>query len=492
MLKRLSDRRLSDMEEVARSRVLGAAESAVFGICGDDGKPFRFVRLADKIPHDCDGPADILIPMRLAGLLKPKRLKVIYGGRGSAKTRTVVSILTEMSRSGKERVVCLREIMDSLEDSSYQEIEDEINRRGLADDFKLIERKIKCFDTGSSFGFAGLYRNQTKIKGYAGASKAWCDEAENISRASWDILFPTLRAAGSEIWITFNPNKPDDPTWADIVAPYHGNMVGGVYEDDDVLIIECNHTHNPWLTHELKLERDKMARNDPDRHAWIWEGKFKKRSTENVLHGKWVIDEFTAADDWNGPYFGADFGFSQDPSTLSKCWVTNDNRLMIEHEAGGVGIETDELPALYDAVPGSGSHVIRADGARPETISALCRSKSGQTGRVLRVVAADKWPGSVEDGIAHLRSYDQIVIHPRCKKTIAEAGKWSYKVDKLTGEPLPVLVSGNDHYWDSVRYALSPVIRGAMHAGRVASAGERPNFAAVAGLSNIAKTGGWR
>lgn len=491
MLKRLSDKRIAQIEDLARSRVLGAAESAVFGICGNDGKPFRFVRLVDRVPHDCDGPADILIPMRLAGLLKPKRLKVIYGGRGSAKTRTVVSILTEMSHSGRERIVCLREIMDSLEDSSYQEIADEIDRRVLGDDFKLIERKIRCFDTGSTFGFAGLYRNQTKIKGYAGASIAWCDEAENISRASWDILFPTLRAKGSEIWITFNPNKPDDPTWADIVAPYADKMVDGVYEDDDVLIIECNHTHNPWLTDELKLERDKMARNDPDRYSWIWEGKFKKRSTENVLHGKWVIDEFTPEDDWYGPYLGADFGFSQDPSTLVKCWITRNNRLMVEYEAGGVGIETDELPALYDSVPGAGSHVIRGDGSRPETISALARSKSKQTDRVFRVVAADKWPGSVEDGIAHLRSYDQIVIHPRCTKTAAEAGKWSYKVDKLTGDVLPVLAPGNEHFWDSVRYSLAPVIRGAMHSGKVATAGKRGDFSGMSTMTAI-KPGGWR
>ena len=458
MLKRLSDKRIGGMEELARTRVLGSAESAVFGICGDDGMPFRFVRLVDRVPHDCDGPADILIPTRLAGLLKKKRLKVIYGGRGSAKTRTVVSMLTEMSHSGKERIVCLREIMDSLEDSSYQEIEDEINRRGLVDGFKLIERKIRCFDTGSTFGFAGLYRNQTKIKGYAGASIAWCDEAENISRASWDILIPTIRAKGSEIWITFNPNKPDDPTWSDFIAPYHDKMVDGVYEDDDVLIIECNHIHNPWLTGELKLERDKMARTDPDRYSWIWEGKFKKRGTENVLHGKWVIDEFAPKSNWNGPYFGSDFGFSQDPSTLVRLWV-HESKLMIEYEAGGVGIETDELPSLYDSVPGAGEHIIRADSARPETISAMCRAVAVKSGKRFRVMAAEKWPGSVEDGITHLRSYDQIVIHPRCRKTIAEAGKWSYKVDKLTGDALPVIATGNDHYWDAIRYALQPLIR---------------------------------
>jgi phage terminase large subunit len=138
---------------------------------------------------------------------------------------------------------------------------------------------------------------------------------------------------------------------------------------------------------------------------------------------------------------------------------------MIEHEAGGVGIETDEVPSLYDSVPGVGSHVIRADGARPETISAMCRAKSAQSGKKFRVTAADKWPGSVEDGITHLRSYDQIVIHPRCRKTIAEAGKWSYKVDKLTGDALPVLAPGHDHYWDAIRYALGPMIRAPKQSG---------------------------
>lgn len=427
------------------------SRSAVFGICDIQRQVIRRWSVVNGIPEPSDDEPTILIPERLEKLLWPKRRKIVWGGRGSAKTRTIISILTEFARMQTERVVCFREVMKSIADSSYQEVVDEVNRKGHSEDFRVIEAKISVPANGSRFTFDGLLRNQTKIKGYAGATRAWVEEAETVSRTSWDILFPTLRAKGSEIWVSFNPREETDPTWADLVAPHWDDAVDGIYEDDETLIIQCNFEHNPWLTEELAIERDRMARTDPDRYAWIWLGQFRKRSDVKVLNGKWRVEPFEPQAGWDGPYLGADFGFSQDASTLVKLWVHN-RTLYVEHEAYGVGIELDDMPAFYDKVPDSRKYMIYADSARPETISHIAK-------RGFRITGVEKWPGSVEDGITFLRSFDAIAIHPRCKNAIHEANAYEYKTDRLTGDILPDIVDKDNHVIDAIRYGMSKLIR---------------------------------
>jgi phage terminase large subunit len=118
----------------------------------------------------------------------------------------------------------------------------------------------------------------------------------------------------------------------------------------------------------------------------------------------------------------------------------------------GVRVDIDQTPKLFDRVPDARRHMIRADGSRPETISALARAG-------FSITAAPKWHGSVEDGVAHLRSYERIVIHDRCREIQEEARLWRHKTDELTGVVMPQLVDGHDHGWDAVRYALAPKIK---------------------------------
>jgi phage terminase large subunit len=190
---------------------------------------------------------------------------------------------------------------------------------------------------------------------------------------------------------------------------------------------------------------------DADTYRHIWEGEYLQISDAQVLRGKFVSDTFTPGEDWDGPYFGADWGFSQDPTALVKCWI-HGRRLYIEREVYEVGIEIDHLPGRFETIPGARQSVIRADSARPETISYLSRQG-------FQCVAAPKWAGSVEDGVAHLRGYDMIVIHPRCKNTLNEARLYRYKQDRLTGDILPVIVDANNHAIDAIRYALAPMIQ---------------------------------
>lgn len=451
MGKRLSLRVIQELEERFRA-AKSENVSAVFGVCGMDSQVIRAWKIAEGIPVATDEPASILIPERLEKLIFPKRRKIIYGGRGSGKTRTITAWLTEMARHQTERVLCLREVLKSIDDSSYQELVDEINRKPWAEDFSILNNKISIPSKKSTFKFEGMRTNASQnLKAKAGSSKAWIDEGETVPRDSLDALFPTMRKKGSEVIISFNPREETDPTWADLVAPYVDKMVDGIYEDDETLIIECNWQHNPWFTDELRGEKDRMARTDPDRYMWIWEGKFRRRSDVKVLNGKWIIQDFTPAADWDGPYFGADFGFSQDPSTLNKCWI-HDRKLYIEYEANGVAVELDDMPAFYDKIPGARDYLIKADCARPETISHI-KSKG------FRIESCEKWQGSVEDGITFLRSFEQIIIHPRCTHTSFEANAYEYKTDRLTGDILPDIVDKHNHHWDAIRYALDKLIK---------------------------------
>jgi len=126
--------------------------------------------------------------------------------------------------------------------------------------------------------------------------------------------------------------------------------------------------------------------------------------------------------------------------------------LWIEYESFGVGVEIDETPALFDDVPGARSWPIYADSARPETISYLRRQQ-------FNIMPADKWPGCEEDGIAHLRGFKVIHIHQRCKHMQQEARLYSYKLDRVTGEVLPILIDKNNHGWDATRYSLNGYIQ---------------------------------
>lgn len=423
---------------------------ATFGICDLDGNVLRRRYDGGEVSF---AETDVLIPEKLEPLLFPKKKKIVYGGRGSGKTRTIASILTERIRYDDRRVFCLREHMLSIQDSSHMELCDEARRRGVSGSQIYAGEKVFRSKVGKGRAlYAGLQKNIINVKGKAGVDDSWVDEAENVSLNSWSVLEPTIRKAGSEQWISFNPRFESDPTWTEQVAPYVDKMVDGVYEDEHTLIIECNWRDNPWFTEELCVQKDKMKERDNDRYLWIWEGKFKQSSTEQVMGGKWMVDEFEPGDDWEGPFFGADFGFSQDPSTLVKMWIHDEN-LYIEREAYKVGVEISEMREFYNRIPGVDNNKIWADCARPETISHLKKQEK------FNIEGAPKWTGSVEDGIAHVRMYKKIVIHRRCKWAVHEAINYKHKVDPLTEQILTDIIDKDNHIWDAVRYGLADKIQ---------------------------------
>jgi phage terminase large subunit len=383
----------------------------------------------------------VQIPDAFRDLISKKaRYKCYFGGRGGGRSWAAARAILAMSLNSKLRILCAREFQRSIQDSVHRLLSDQIEYLKLHQGYTITRSEIKS-QTGSIILFEGLRHNITKIKSMEGIDIAWVEEAEKVSDESWDVLIPTIRKDGSEIWITFNPDQETDPTYQRFVKdPPPGSVVKKTTWMD-----------NPWFPEELKREKDYLWRVDPERAAHVWDGECRTHSDAQVLKGKWMVDVFEPAEGWDGPYYGADWGFSNDPTALVRFWI-HERKLMIEHEAYGVGIDLDDTPEMFERVPGVRDHMIRADCARPETISHMRR-------RGFTIEGAPKWSGSVEDGVSWLRSFETIVIHDRCKHAIEEARNWSYKTDRLTGDVLPQLRDGFEHLWDAVRYGAAPLIR---------------------------------
>jgi len=338
-----------------------------------------------------------------------------------------------------------REYMNSLEESSMEEIKHAIRSEPWLDAyFDIGEKYIRTRNKRVSYVFAGLRHNLDSIKSKARILIAWIDEAENVSESAWQKLIPTVREEGSEIWLTWNPERDGSPTDQRFVKNPPPNSK----------IVELNYTDNPWFPAVLEQERlSDRARLDDATYAWIWDGAYRENSKAQILAEKYRVAEFEPAEGWDGPYHGMDWGFAADPTTAVRVWI-HDSRLWVEYEAGRPGLELDDTAEyVKQRIPGIERYVIRADSARPESISHVRRKG------LPSLTAVEKWQGSVEDGIAHLRSYKEIIIHPRCKETIREARMYSYKVDRQTGDVLPDIVDAFNHYIDAIRYSLGPLIK---------------------------------
>jgi phage terminase large subunit len=402
--------------------------------------------------------ARLEIPPKLIPVFTGKaRYRYAYGGRGSAKTRTFAlmtavraMMFAEAGISGT--ILCGREYMNSLEDSSMEEVKQAIaSIPWLNSYFEMGERFIRTKNRRVDYTFTGLRHNLDSIKSRARILIAWIDEAEGVPEIAWQKLLPTVREQDSEVWVTWNPEKDGSPTDQRFIKNTPPEAKG----------CEINFSDNPFFPAVLDLERKAdRARLDDQTYAWVWEGAYRENSDAQILSGKYRVEEFEPVKGWDGPYFGIDWGFSQDPTVGVKLWI-NERTLYVEYEAGKVGLENDDIAKfMIDRLPAIAEHVIRSDSARPETISHVKNpGRDGNRSCLPRIEGVEKWKGSVEDGIAHLRSYNEIIIHPRCKEFLKEARTYSYKVDRLTGDVLTDIVDANNHYMDAARYALAPLIK---------------------------------
>jgi len=366
-------------------------------------------------------------------LLRPSRYKGAHGGRGSGKSHFFAELLIELAYAQKLDIVCVREIQRTLDQSVKKLLEGKIASLGLTG-FEVQDRRI-ISPQGGLIIFEGMQNhNADSIKSLEGYDIAWVEEAQSLSQRSLDLLRPTIRKPGSELWFSWNPNLPTDPI--DV-------LLRSENPPPDAVVVKSTYRDNPWLPDVLKTELEYDQRRDPEKFAHVWLGEYQRNSEARVFRN-WTVEEFERP---AGTVFrlGADWGYAIDPSVLVRASIDG-NRLYVDHEAWMIGCEITQLPDLFRRVPDSEKWFITADSARPETISYM--QKHGYP----RVSAAIKGARSVEEGVAFLQSFD-IIVHPRCQHVIDELTLYSYKKDPLTDKVLPILEDKNNHCIDALRYA---------------------------------------
>lgn len=348
-----------------------------------------------------------------------------------------------------QKTVCIREIQKSLKFSSKSLIESKIKSLGVGHMFEVLNTEIRRIGGDGIIIFQGLQDHTAdSIKSLEGFDRAWCEESQSLSARSIQLLRPTIRKDGSEIWFTWNPDQSTDAIEQLLTFDPPENSI----------VVHVNYDQNPFIPETLldEMRHDREFNQDTFDH--VWNGAYNIISERQIFNGKWRVDEFEPKSYWDGPYCGLDFGFSQDPTAAVECYIY-DQTLYVYREAGKRKLELDDTAAFIDGkIPGFSNHTVRGDSARPESISYLRRHG------MPRIEGVKKWAGSVEDGIEFLKSFKQIVIHVQCQAMQQEARLYSYQVNKA-GDILPKVEDANNHYWDAVRYALATLIQARQRAG---------------------------
>lgn len=223
----------------------------------------------------------IEFPTKLQCLFKPKRLKVLHGGRGSGKSWAVARALLIIGAQKPMRILCAREIQKSIKDSVHRLLSDQIQAMGLGAFYEVLETEIRG-KNGTLFLFAGLAQHTVEsIKSFEGVDIVWPEEAQVVTKRSWDVLTPTIRKDGSEIWITLNPDMETDET-------YKRFVLGRPEESDDAYVVQMNWRDNPWFPAVLEKERQDTLNRDPENYQNIWEGQ-PKRVAEGAIYRHEVV-----------------------------------------------------------------------------------------------------------------------------------------------------------------------------------------------------------
>lgn len=178
------------------------------------------------------------------------------------------------------RYLCAREVQNSIRESVHQLLSDQIDLMGMGSRFEIQENEIYGRAVHSQFLYTGLAK-QTKesIKSYERINRVWVEEAQKVSKRSWDILLPTIRVPGSEIWMSLNPDLETDETYVRfVVSPPPGAVV-----------IHLNFRQNPWLTPELVMEEQATRARSKEDHDNIWEGK-PRSAAEGAVYQREVSD----------------------------------------------------------------------------------------------------------------------------------------------------------------------------------------------------------
>lgn len=429
-----------------------------------------------------DGRLRIVTAPTFAPLLGDSRYQVAKGGRGAGRSNFFAEKLVERCIERQPTSgACIREVQKSLRFSAKRVIEKKIRDFKATDSFTILDNEIRT-PGGGVIIFQGMQNHTAEsVQSLEDFDVAWCEEARSLSQRSLDLLRPTIRKTGSELWFSYNPKLPKDPIdlFFSGMFPDYNKAVTGYNKEADAVFVHSNWYDNPWFPDELRKEKDYDFKRDKDKYQHTWLGGYQRSSTAAVFRN-WKVSEFETPRGCRF-YFGGDWGFSVDPAVAMRCFfgrwedeaagivIPDDNArtLFFDYEAYQIGCEIDHIPALFagddkihapntpfywpnpkgkPGIPDILKWPIIADSQRPDTISYL-------KNRGFSIEAAVKGARSVEEGVEFLQSYN-IVVHPRCVHTADEFASYSYKVDEKTDEVLPVLADKDNHVIDSARYAI--------------------------------------
>jgi len=384
----------------------------------------------------------------------------LKGGRGSTKSSfAAIQIILGMIEDPDANALVVRKVGETIRTSVLETLLWAISMLKVDAFFSHTKSppEITYLPTGQKIIMKGL-DNPLKLKsinvkqGYfkflwfeEAAEFYGMDEIRNVQQS-------VLRGGDKFVeFITYNP--PNDPA-----AWVNKECENKAYGDRIVHHSTYLDVPPEWLGQKFIADAEALKKSDRMKYDHEYMGEAVGRAEQIVFHGKWKELDFEtpALTELYQTrfFFGADWGFANDPTTLVRMYIMLENgqkNLYIDYEAGGVGVELDDIGTMFRSVPESKRWKIYGDCSRPETISHV--SKQG-----FNVEGAPKWKGSVEDGVEYLRSFNNIFVHPRCVKTIEELTKYSYKVDKNTQEILPVIIDNWNHYIDATRYALADYI----------------------------------
>jgi phage terminase large subunit len=213
-------------------------------------------------------------PHKLSVLFEKSRYKVLYGGRGGAKSWGIARALLILGAKSELRILCAREFQTSIRDSVHKLLCDQIESLGLLGFYEITQTSIRG-KNGTEFSFVGLKNNVGNVKSYEGVDICWVEEAQTTSRMSWNVLIPTIRKEGSEVWISFNPELETDETYQRFV----------INPPEDAKIVKINWSDNPWFPETLRLEKDSLRIRDNNAYLNVWEG-LCRRTVDGAVFSK--------------------------------------------------------------------------------------------------------------------------------------------------------------------------------------------------------------
>lgn len=225
----------------------------------------------------------ISLPEKMQFLFEPKRYKILRGGRGSGKSQSVARALLILGAQNKLRILCAREVQNSIKQSVHKLLSDMILEMGLESFYEILQTEIRGIN-GTEFSFSGLATHTIdSIKSFEGCDIVWCEEAQKISKKSWVTLIPTIRKDGSEIWVTYNPELETDET--------HQRFT--IDPPKDCINVLVNWSDNPWFPKVLETERLDCMTKYPKDYDNIWEGKCKPAVEGAIYYDEMVAIENT-------------------------------------------------------------------------------------------------------------------------------------------------------------------------------------------------------